>query len=104
MSSTSPNAPEWSIFDSILSIHWGKRFQTGRDPSQSEKQTAHLNRCLTQLVESEDEDRLLLPEAYFFEKDGYVPKDHLPLQWAHAVLWRGISALRASAKLTSTAS
>ena len=81
---------QWCIFDSIISIYWGKRYQRTGAKKSLENQALYLLRTLSQLVESSD-CRLLMPEAYFFESGKYVPNDHLPLQWAMANLWRAMN-------------
>jgi phosphorylase kinase alpha/beta subunit len=85
---------EWCIFDTIVSLIHGKKYRKGRDPRELANQVTYLNRGLRQLVELDTAPgRVFLPEAYFVEKGRYVPNDHLPLQWAHANLWRAVVAL-----------
>ncbi len=87
---------QWCLFDAVVSIVHGKRYRESSDPGRLALQMKYLNRALSQLVEAEDAERLLLPEAYFIESDRYVPNDHLPLQWAHANLWRAVNGLTRS--------
>jgi len=86
---------QWCIFDSVISMYFGRKYQQEKRPLYLENQTAYLNRALTQMVETGD-GRLVIPEAYFLEKGKYVPNDHAPLQWAHANLWRAVNAMKKS--------
>lgn len=81
---------QWTLFDPLLSVYWGKRYQTTGDHADREKQLSHLDRSLAQLVRIAD-GRLLLPEAYYYEftqKQGnqWIPEDHMPLLWSQANL------------------
>ncbi len=88
---------EWCIFDSVMSCAYGKRYLTAGDKSFLDLQTEYFNRALLQLVECpENNQRLVIPEAYFVENEMYVPNDHLPLQWAHANLLRAVIAMKKS--------
>ena len=84
---------QWCIFDSIVSLYYGRKFQQSQDPQFLNSQVAYLQRALAQLQET-PEGRLLMPEAYFIENGCYIPNDHLPLQWAQANLWRAVQAIK----------
>lgn len=76
---------QWTLFDPLLSVYWGKRFlETGNGAAQ-ERQLWHLNRSLSQLAPVEESPgKLKLPEAYFLEDGQWVPNDHTPLLWGQA--------------------
>lgn len=91
----------WCIFDSVLSVIYGKKYRRGRSPEDSARQASYFNRALSQLIESPDgRGKLLLPEAYFMENGKWAPNDHIPLQWAHANFLRAAHALCADAAYT----
>ncbi|MEP7205211.1 MAG: glycoside hydrolase family 15 protein [Candidatus Saccharibacteria bacterium] len=80
---------QWSLFDSLLSVYYGRCYEQTGDDEELQKQVSYLNRSLSQLAETED-GRLLMPEAYYYDnKDGVnklVPNDHIPLLWSQANL------------------
>ncbi|MBA3757908.1 hypothetical protein H0X09_03555 [Candidatus Saccharibacteria bacterium] len=81
------NEAQWTLFDPLLSVYWGKQFKETGNTSARERQMWHLNRSLGQLVcGGPDGQSLLLPEAYFLERGQWVANDHVPLLWSQANL------------------
>ena len=87
---------QWCIFDSVISIYWGRVYRHSRAPGHLRDQIKYFNRAISQLIESDDGRLRLPPEAYFLENGRYVPNDHIPLQWAQANLWRAVCGIRDS--------
>lgn len=87
---------QWTLFDSVLSTIWGKRYQQSGNPEHRQQQLYYLDRSLSQLVTTAD-GGLRMPEAYYHEydestgKNHLIPNDHTPLLWAQANL---LNALR----------
>ena len=78
---------QWCIFDPILSIIHGRRYQKTRRPKDLARQVAHLNRSLGQVTGSDDAaGPFRCPELYCLESGRYVPNDHTPLLWTQANL------------------
>jgi phosphorylase kinase alpha/beta subunit len=78
---------QWCIFDPILSVIYGKKFQKSGNPQFQKLQTHYFNRSLSQITgEGKGLQMLRCPEAYFLENDRYVPNDHCPLLWTQANL------------------
>jgi hypothetical protein len=85
---------QWTLFDPLLSVYWGRVYQqTGSLEAQS-KQLAYLNRSLSQLVTMPD-GSLRLPEAFYYEiitdhsgtkSNRWIANDHIPLLWSQANL------------------
>ena len=78
---------QWCIFDPILSVIHGQRFQSTGDPERLRLQTQHLNRSLRQLTgEGTLFPPLRCPESYYLENDRWGPNDITPLLWTQANL------------------
>ncbi len=78
---------QWCIFDPILSVIHGQRFQATGDSQQLSLQTHHLNRSLRQLTgEGTSFPPLRCPESYYCENGHWVPNDITPLLWTQANL------------------
>ena len=78
---------QWCLFDPIVSIHYGLRFEQGRDPGDRDRQILHLNRSLSQLTAPGSRfGAYRCPESYFSERGCYVPNDICPLLWTQANL------------------
>ncbi len=86
---------QWCIFDSVISVALGRRYLRTGDADHLARQQHHLQRTLNQIVTGPD-GRKMLPEAFFLENGRWVPDDHMPLQWAHANLWRAMTAMAES--------
>ena len=89
---------QWCIFDSILSIHFGRRYrQTGSAEALS-KQTEHLNRSLAQVTRADPPrcEAFRCPELYYSEQGRMQTSKSTPLAWAQANLWTALEAMEQS--------
>ncbi len=78
---------QWCLFDPIISIHYGLRYEQSRDPGDRHHQVLHLNRSLSQLTQPGSRFKAYrCPESYFCESGRYVPNDICPLLWTQANL------------------
>lgn len=85
---------EWCMFDSIVSIIYGRRYLNNRREEDRKLQTAYFNRALAQITPTGQ-----IPEAYYIEdesKGEYIPNDHIPLAWAQANLGVAFEYMRRS--------
>jgi phosphorylase kinase alpha/beta subunit len=89
---------QWCIFDSIISTHFGKRYQQGRDEGDRERQAEYLNRALRQITGDDQTPSWRCPELYYLRRGAYAPNPHVPLQWGQANLLMALCAMRATAK------
>jgi len=79
---------QWCIFDPIMSIIFGKRYQRYKNLRDREQQIHYLNRSLCQLTpENSPFGAYKCPELYYLENGRYVPNDSTPLLWTQANLW-----------------
>lgn len=72
---------QWCIFDPIISVIYGIRFQKTCNEEDLKKQAHYLNRSLGQIAEE-----FQCPELYYIENNQYVPGDVVPLLWTQANL------------------
>jgi hypothetical protein len=71
---------QWCIFDPVLSIIYGKRFQADRSDRVSfEKQVHYFNRSIAQVTAKGE-----CPELYFLKRGRYIANAHTPLAWTQA--------------------
>lgn len=78
---------QWCIFDPIVSVIYGLRYMTHRDPADRRLQTVFLNRSLSQLTDVGSRfGAYRCPESYYCENGVYVPNDITPLLWTQANL------------------
>jgi phosphorylase kinase alpha/beta subunit len=78
---------QWCLFDPIVSIHYGLRYQRTKNPQDRRQQIRHLNRSLGQLTSvGSQSGAYRCPESYFCERGRYVPNDICPLLWTQANL------------------
>jgi phosphorylase kinase alpha/beta subunit len=78
---------QWCIFDPIVSVIFGKRFQETRQKEDLIEQVKYLNRSLGQITGKTDQvPAFRCPEMYYLEEGRYVPNDHVPLLWTQANL------------------
>ena len=76
---------QWCLFDPILSVIHGQRYQKTGDAGQLESQTAYLNRSLRQLTgEGGSFPPLRCPESSYRENGVWGPNDITPLLWTQA--------------------
>lgn len=85
---------QWCLFDPIVSIHYGLRFDRTQSLDDRQKQIHHLNRSLSQLTSKESRfGPYRCPESYFSENGVYVPNDICPLLWTQANLKLALTRL-----------
>jgi phosphorylase kinase alpha/beta subunit len=78
---------QWCIFDPIISILYGLKFQQTGQSLALELQTHYLNRALGQLTGPDCSlGAWRCPELYFKEGGCYQPNDATPLLWTQANL------------------
>jgi Glycosyl hydrolases family 15 len=78
---------QWCIFDPIISIIFGQRFQATGQASDLAQQVFYLNRALGQLTgEDSEAGALKCPELYYLENGQYRANDATPLLWTQANL------------------
>jgi phosphorylase kinase alpha/beta subunit len=89
---------QWCIFDPILSIIHGRRYQRSGDPAELAQQTHHFHRALNQLTSPADRfPAYRCPESYYCEAGQWVPNDVTPLLWTQANLLLALHTLERSA-------
>lgn len=92
---------QWSLFDPLLSVIFGRRYQATRGEADLVGQTHHFHRALSFLT---GEDHVLgpgrMPEAWYLpdssQPDHWQPNDNVPLLWAQAQLVDAFLSMRAS--------
>ena len=85
---------QWCLFDPIVSIHYGLRYERTREPEDRCRQIRYLNRSLGQLTPpGSRSEAYRCPESYFCERGRYVPNDICPLLWTQANLKLAITHL-----------
>jgi phosphorylase kinase alpha/beta subunit len=78
---------EWCIFDPIISVIYGLRFQQSQNPQDLEQQIHYLNRSLGQITSQDCKlGALKCPELYYIEQGQHQPSDATPLLWTQANL------------------
>jgi phosphorylase kinase alpha/beta subunit len=79
---------QWCIFDSILSVIYGIKFNRNNKKEYKDLQTHYFNRALAQITGDDCEfGSFKCPEMYYLEDGEYVVNDTVPLLWAQANLW-----------------
>jgi len=106
---------QWCIFDPILSVIFGHKFQSSeRKDDDLKKQTQYLNRSLNQITGkgfriikrdmSETEEfvaieELKCPELYYIQRNNYIPNVSTPLLWTQANLSIALEMMEKSLRL-----
>ena len=91
---------QWCIFDPIISVIYGRQYQTLRDPKLLELQTVYLNRAIGQITgEGGPMPPWKCPEAYYLEDGQYVANDATPLLWTQANLMMALKTMCDSAAM-----
>lgn len=92
---------QWCIFDPIISIVYGRKYQKTHDKHFLQLQTDYFNRSLNQLTSEESRfGGFKCPELYYLEHGRYVASDTTPLLWTQANLWMAFNCMEKSANLT----
>jgi hypothetical protein len=88
---------QWCIFDPIISIIYGLKFQRTGEKAHLEKQTHYINRALGQITGLDCPlGEFLCPESYYLEDGRYVPSDPTPLLWTQANLMAALKFMEKS--------
>jgi hypothetical protein len=91
---------QWCIFDPIISIIFGVKFQKTKQVEFLEKQTFYLNRSLGQLTAEDFKiGGFKCPELYYLQGSDYVPNDATPLLWTQANLRVALKVMEQSLSL-----
>jgi hypothetical protein len=78
---------QWCLFDPIVSIHHGLRYERTGASVHRQRQIEFLNRSLSQLTQpGSDCAPYRCPESYYSQRGHYVPNDICPLLWTQANL------------------
>lgn len=86
---------QWCIFDPIISVIYGLRYQKTHDKNYLQLQTEYFNRSLSQLTaENSLFGEFKCPELYYLEKGSYVPNDATPLLWTQANFWNAFKFIQ----------
>ncbi|MEM9906641.1 MAG: glycoside hydrolase family 15 protein [Cyanobacteria bacterium P01_D01_bin.44] len=92
---------QWCIFDPIVSVIFGLKYQATGDPTYLDQQVLYFNRALGQLTaEDSTFGGFKCPELYYLENGQYVPNDVTPLLWTQANLLLAFHHLDNSLRLT----
>ncbi|MGO8880174.1 MAG: phosphorylase kinase, partial [Desulfomonilaceae bacterium] len=88
---------QWCIFDPIMSIIYGQKYQRYHRKEYLQQQVYYFNRSLGQLTgEDSPFGAFRCPELYYLEKGQYVPNDTVPLLWTQANLWMAFKIMKDS--------
>jgi phosphorylase kinase alpha/beta subunit len=89
---------QWCLFDPILSVIHGQRYQQNGSEGDLKLQVHHLRRSLRQLTTTDSRfPAYRCPESYFMEHGHWIPNDICPLLWTQANLLLALQAMRNSA-------
>lgn len=90
---------QWCIFDPIMSVIYGLKYQKRQDKKYLQLQTDYFNRSLSQLTaEDSPFGGFKCPELYYLENGNYVPNDTTPLLWTQANLWTAFKFMEQNLK------
>ncbi len=85
---------QWCLFDPIVSIHYGLRYEQTRAIRDRSQQIFHVNRSLKQLTQTTTQSTAYrCPESYYCARGQYVPNDICPLLWTQANLKLALTQL-----------
>lgn len=93
---------QWCIFDPIISVIHGIRFQKYRQEADLEQQINYLNRALGQVtgegfkVGEYHIEQFKCPELYYVQDDKYIPNISTPLLWTQANLMIALKSIEQS--------
>ena len=92
---TAGQEAQWCIFDPVLSVIYGRRFQESGLPEDRQQQIHYFHRALAQLTgENSPFGALRCPESYYLVQGEYVPNDITPLLWTQANLLQALFWMR----------
>lgn len=88
---------QWCIFDPIMSIAYGQKYESTGNKKALELQTYYLNRSLAQITGKNcSYGAFKCPELYFFENGKLVVNDNVPLLWTQANLLMALKVMKES--------
>ncbi|WP_103667617.1 glycoside hydrolase family 15 protein [Pseudanabaena sp. BC1403] len=96
---------QWCIFDPIISVIYGVKFQKKRCEADLEQQIYYLNRALGQVtgenckVGKYNIEQFKCPELYYIQDDKYIPNVSTPLLWTQANLMIALKSIEQSLML-----
>ena len=96
---------QWCIFDPIISVIFGIKFQKHRREADLEQQFNYLNRALGQVtgenckVGKYNIEKFKCPELYYIQDDKYIPNVSTPLLWTQANLMIALRSIEQSLML-----
>jgi hypothetical protein len=96
---------QWCIFDPIISVIYGIKFQKHRREADLEQQINYLNRALGQVtgenckVGKYNIEQFKCPELYYIQDDKYIPNVSTPLLWTQANLMIALKSIEQSLML-----
>ena len=96
---------QWCIFDPMISIIFGIKFQKYRKEADLEQQIQYLNRALGQVtgencrVGRYQIEQFKCPELYYIQDDRYIPNVSTPLLWTQANLMIALKSIEQSLML-----
>ena len=83
---------QWCLFDPILSVIYGARFQHDRSRKDFlNAQLLYFNRALTQITHDNR-----CAELYYLKGNSWIPNEHTPLAWTQANLAVAMHSLKNS--------
>jgi hypothetical protein len=93
---------QWCIFDPILSIIFGLKYQKSSQSEFLTQQTFYLNRSLGQLTDDNFKSGgLKCPELYYLKGSEYIPNDATPLLWTQANLRIALMVMKQSLEIVN---
>ncbi|MGB5158906.1 MAG: glycoside hydrolase family 15 protein [Desulfobacterales bacterium] len=88
---------QWCIFDPVVSVIFGLKYQQTKLNKYLELQTHYLNRSLGQITGCDNGiGEFLCPESYYLEDGRYMPSDPTPLYWTQANLMCALKTMENS--------
>jgi phosphorylase kinase alpha/beta subunit len=87
---------QWCIFDSIISVIYGRRYLRHARPGDRDRQIHFFNRALGQITAEKEVCPWKCPELYYWEDGSFVPGDVVPLYWAQSNLKLAFHYMRKS--------
>jgi Glycosyl hydrolases family 15 len=96
---------QWCIFDPIISVIYGIKFQKHQYEADLEQQINYLNRALGQVtgenckVGKYNIEQFKCPELYYIQDDKYIPNVSTPLLWTQANLMIALKSIEQSLML-----
>ncbi|MEM9264385.1 MAG: glycoside hydrolase family 15 protein [Cyanobacteria bacterium P01_F01_bin.13] len=96
---------QWCIFDPIISVICGIKFQKHRREDDLEQQINYLNRALGQVtgenckVGKYNIEQFKCPELYYIQDNKYIPNVSTPLLWTQANLMIALKSIEQSLML-----